>query len=100
MGGQPSDHALDAATDPAALLAASYLRFMEEAAAALAAPDPDLDEERAVMAQHYAAPAEAHPYQPGDPDDLRDGLLAGFRPHRPPPASSPTSDEETPNGRR
>lgn len=33
---------------------AFYRRAMEEAAEALAAPDPDLDAERVVMARHYA----------------------------------------------
>lgn len=62
---------------------AFYARFQAEAAAALAAPDPDLGADRALMAQHYAAPAAPHLYQPGDPDPLRDGLLLGWRNHRP-----------------
>lgn len=62
---------------------AFYARFQAEAAAALAAPDPDLAADRAVMAQHYAAPAAPHLYQLGDPDPLRDGLLLGWRNHRP-----------------
>ncbi len=33
--------------------------------------------ERAALAAHYAEPATAVPYAPGDPDPLRDGLLAG-----------------------
>jgi hypothetical protein len=48
-------------------------------AAALAADDPDLDAERAVMAEYYAAEPSDRPYVPGDPDPLRDGLLAGAR---------------------
>ena len=35
-------------------LIAAYLRWIEEAAEALAAPDPELEAERAVMAAHYA----------------------------------------------
>lgn len=38
----------------------------------------DADEAEAMRA-HYAAPAAAKPYLPGDPDALRDGLLAGWR---------------------
>lgn len=60
--------------------AAFYARFAAEAAAALAAPDPELAAERALMAQHYAAPTEP----PGGPDPLRDGLLRGARDQRPP----------------
>lgn len=37
--------------------------------------------ERAAMAAHYADEGAAHPYQPGDPDVLRDGLAEGFRRH-------------------
>jgi hypothetical protein len=33
--------------------------------------------ERAALAAHYAEPATTVPYVPGDPDPLRDGLLAG-----------------------
>ncbi len=43
--------------DPIAARVAFYLTAMAEAAEALATPDPDLDAERAVMAEHYAAPA-------------------------------------------
>jgi hypothetical protein len=50
-------------------------------AAELAAPDPDIDAELAVMAEYYAAPPSDRPYLPSDPDPLRDGLLAGFRRH-------------------
>lgn len=57
-------------------------RIRAEVLAALAAPDPDLEAERALMAQHYAAPAEAAPPVPGDPDPLRDGLLSGALMHR------------------
>ena len=60
-------------------LAARLLRQAEAAAAALAAPDPDREAERAVMVQHYAAPPSARPYLPSDPDPLRDGLLAAAR---------------------
>lgn len=35
--------------------------------------------ERAAMAKHYAAPPAPCPWRPGDPDPLRDGLLAGWR---------------------
>jgi hypothetical protein len=45
---------------------------------ALAAPDPDLAEELAVMAEYYAAEPSPRPYRPSDPDPLRDGLLLGF----------------------
>ncbi len=38
--------------------------------------------EAAAMAAHYAAPAAADAYRPGDPDPLRDGLLRGFHDHR------------------
>ena len=69
-----------APADPAEARVAFYARF--QAAAALAAPDEDLAAERAVMALHYAAPAEAQPCQPGAPDPLHDGLLAGWRSHR------------------
>lgn len=37
--------------------------------------------EREAMAAHYAAPEAPKPYQPGDADPLRDGLLEGFRRH-------------------
>lgn len=50
----------------AALRPAFYMRFMQEAAAALAAPDPDLDAERAVMAGHYAEPTSVHPHDRAD----------------------------------
>jgi hypothetical protein len=40
---------------------AFYTRFQAEASAALAASDPDLDPERAVMAEHYAAPTAHDP---------------------------------------
>jgi hypothetical protein len=46
-------------------------------------PDAGMDDarhnapERAAMAAHYAEPATTAPYLPGDPDSLRDGLLAG-----------------------
>jgi hypothetical protein len=56
-----------------------------DATEALAAPDPDLAAELAVMAQHYAEPLSAEPYRPDHPDPLRDGLLAGFRLRPPPP---------------
>jgi len=36
----------------------------------------------AAMAEHYAAPSGPDPWQPGDPDPLRDGLLAGWRASR------------------
>jgi hypothetical protein len=63
----------------AAELAARLARLAEAGAEALAAPDAELDAERIVMAAHYAAEPTADPYQPGDPDPLRDGLLAGAR---------------------
>ncbi len=58
---------------------------MDQAAEeALVAPlqrvlDPIEAAERAAMAEHYAAPPDARPWRPGDPDPLRDGLLAGWR---------------------
>jgi hypothetical protein len=63
----------------AAELADRLARLAISGAEALAADDPDLDAERAVMAEYYAAEPSADPYQPGDPDPLRDGLLAGAR---------------------
>ena len=60
-------------------LAARLLRQAEAAAAALAAPDPDREAERAAMAEHYAAAPSDRPYLPGDPDPLRDGLLIAAR---------------------
>ena len=51
---------------------------------AVIAPEPSAggcdDPEREAMAAHYAAPASARPYLPGDPCALRDGLLRGARP--------------------
>jgi hypothetical protein len=38
--------------------------------------------ERAAMAEHYAAPPDPYPWRPGDPDPLRDGLLAGWHASR------------------
>ena len=35
--------------------------------------------ERAAMAEQYAAPPDPRVWQPGDPDPLRDGLVAGWR---------------------
>jgi hypothetical protein len=58
-------------------LARELLRLADAGAAALAEPDPALDEERTVMAGHYAAEPIARPYRPSDPDPLRDGLLVG-----------------------
>jgi hypothetical protein len=78
----PAPEAAEAAPAPAdatEALAARLLHLAGLGAAALAEPDPALDEERAVMAAHYAAEPTADPYQPGDPDPLRDGLLAGAR---------------------
>ena len=48
------------------------------------APAPDFDDaaERAAMADHHAAPPDPNPWRPGDPDPLRDGLLAGWRASR------------------
>ncbi len=34
------------------------------------------------MAEHHAAPPEPRPWRPGDPDPLRDGLLAGWHASR------------------
>jgi hypothetical protein len=45
-----------------------------DATEALAALDPDLAEELAVMRQHYSAPASDRVYLPTDRDELRDGL--------------------------
>jgi hypothetical protein len=70
----PAPEAADAAE-----LAARLLRLAAAGAAALAADDPGLDAERAVMAEYYAAEPSDRPYVPGDPDPLRDGLLAGAR---------------------
>ena len=42
-------------------------------------PDPIEAAERAAMAEHHAAPPADCPWRPGDPDPLRDGLLAGWR---------------------
>lgn len=47
------------------------------------------DAEAVAMAAHYAAEGEAQPYQPGDPDPLRDGLLASAL-QRPPAWSDPS----------
>ena len=74
----------DAAEREAAALAeraAFYARFHTEAAAALVEREPDPIEaaERAALFGPEAAP---NPYWPGDPDPLRDGLLAGFFAHR------------------
>ena len=57
---------------------AFYTRFQAEAAAALADRDPD-PIEAAERAAVFGAEAEPHPYQPGDPDPLRGGLLRGWR---------------------
>lgn len=65
---------MDGATD--------HARIVREVAEALAAPDDDLAEEHAAMTAFYAAPASPDPYQPGDPDPLRDGLHRGFHAHR------------------
>ncbi len=51
-----------------AACAAFYARFQAEAA------------ERAAV---FGSEGEARPYQPGEPDPLRDGLLQGWRAHRP-----------------
>ena len=83
VSGKTEDGVTQAADDAVAIRAAGYARFQAEAAAAIAAPDPDLAADRAVMALHYAAPTAPHLYQPGDPDPLRDGLLLGWRNHRP-----------------
>lgn len=64
-----------------ALRSAVLADVAADALAALSAPDPDLDAERAVMAAHYATEGEADPYTPVKPDPLRDGLLAGHRIH-------------------
>jgi hypothetical protein len=74
------------ATSPLRSLVASWQhRWAAEAeagqgntAATLAA-----EAEAEAMAAHYAAPAAPAPYRPGDPDPLRDGLLRGWRRHRP-----------------
>jgi hypothetical protein len=81
-GGGPLGNAMpfEAASDPAAAGVAVHEPLQAEAAPS--APDDDLVVERAVMALHYAAPASARPYQPGEPDALRDGLLASYRSHR------------------
>jgi hypothetical protein len=60
--------------------AALLVRAAAEAAAALA-DGPGAGEldaaERAALAAHYAEPPRERPYMPGDPDPLRDGLMAG-----------------------
>lgn len=65
--------------------AAALLAAAEAAAEALAAGAGDGahdQAERAALAAHYTeAPAPA-PYRPGEPDPLRDGLLAGAWPAR------------------
>ncbi len=43
---------------------------------------PDDEAERAAMVEHHAAPPDPCPWRPGDPDPLRDGLLAGWRASR------------------
>jgi hypothetical protein len=61
---------------------------------ALAALDPDLAEELAAMREHYSAEPSDRVYLPTDRDELRDGLLAGFR-LRPPPAGSDIEEVRT-----
>jgi hypothetical protein len=56
---------------------AAAVRIQAEVLAVLAAPDPELEAERALLARHYVAPPSARPYLPSDPDVVRDGLLAG-----------------------
>jgi hypothetical protein len=50
-------------------------------------PGPDHDAaEREALAAFHAADPDTHAHQPGDPDPLQDGLLAGWRRHGPVPA--------------
>jgi hypothetical protein len=58
-------------------LATELLDFVEDAARALAVPDAEREQERAVLAEHYGAEPSADPYRPSDPDPLRDGLVVG-----------------------
>ena len=69
---------------------AAFLNAAQAAAAALAAPDPALDHERAEIAAALAGPAAADPWHPGKPDPLRDGLLTAAL-ARPPSWSDPAS---------
>jgi len=62
--------------EDAAALARELRAFAEEAFSALAAPDAEREQERAVLAEHYAAPPTDRPYVPTDRDDLRNGLAA------------------------
>ncbi len=68
--------------------AAFYRRAAEEAAAALAAEDPDLAHERSEIAAALAGSAAADPWRPSTPDPLGDGLLLGAL-ARPPSWSRP-----------
>jgi hypothetical protein len=79
---------MEADAPPPDDLLAALRRWREEVAlllahrAAAAAMDHDAGE-AAALAEHYAAPAAPDPYDPADPDPLRDGLLLGAR-MRPP----------------
>jgi hypothetical protein len=75
---------VEADAPPPAELLAELRKWRGDIVRLLAAPDPDLAAELAVMREHYAEPS-AEPYRPDHPDPLRDGLLAGFRLRPPPP---------------
>jgi hypothetical protein len=75
------------APDPteAEALARALAAAAETVAEVLRTAPPAEDAE--AMAEYYAAPPSDQPYVPGDPDPLRDGLLAGAlgaRSHVPP----------------
>lgn len=85
---------MEAAAPPPADVLADLRRCREDVARLLMAREgrPELGAvpagehdaaEAAAMAQHYAALPSARPYLPSDLDPLRDGLLRGWRGHRP-----------------
>jgi hypothetical protein len=67
------------ALDPAEVeaLASALAEAAQTVAEVLRSAPPAEDAE--AMAEHYASEPTADPYQPGDRDDLRDGLWAGAR---------------------
>jgi hypothetical protein len=75
---------MEADAPPCPELVAELQRHRDQIAAMLAGRDgdraPTLDHdaaERAAMAAHQAAPADAEAWRPGTSDPLRDGLLVG-----------------------